>query len=439
MFSIERKVLTAVVLTASLVAMAVGQQPAPSRASKQRPPVSAGPAAAAQLPSRTQTAPPVSATPAAAAQLPSRAHTVPQAAPTPAALPDAHEPSTPGAALAPAAVASEPSTVLTPTAARTSPAQAAPSASSRVRPTLAPAAAADWQALPFQTPRASTAPPAAALAPPARFDTLEPPQLSTSRSPQNHPRPAVAQTPQASTPRSPDYVEEKGFKGRVFEIKHRDPDSLAQVLRPLGSGFKGATISANREFKILTVRDFPENIAAMDEAIKRLDTPEARSPDIEFTVHIIIASSDGGSGGDVPSDLGPVLKQLQSTLRYKTYNLMTSAIHRGKEGPVKVENSGIAESKLLGATTPQGNPIFFNYALQRISLDGSAASATIQVGDFNFRMRSPVLIGSGGQIQYENIGFNTPVSVREGEKVVVGTTSMGDKGLIVVLSARVVK
>jgi hypothetical protein len=233
-------------------------------------------------------------------------------------------------------------------------------------------------------------------------------------------------------------VEEKGFKGRVFEIKHRDPDSLAQVLRPLGSGFKGATISSNREFKILTVRDFPENIAAMEEAIKRLDTPEARSPDIEFTVHILIASSGEGPGSELPTDLGPVIKQLQSTLRYKTYNLMTSAIHRGKEGPVRVENSGIAESKLLGVTTPQGNPIFFNYSLQRISLDGAAASATVQIADFSFHMRAPLMV-KPGEIQYENIGFNTPVSVREGEKVVVGTTSMGDKGLIVVVSAKVLK
>ena len=435
MFSIERRILTAVVLTASLVVMAVGQQPAPGRASKQRPPVSATPAAAAQLPSRIQTAPPaVSLTPAAAAQLPSRIQT-PQAAPTPAALADTREVSTPGPALAPVAIAGKPSTVLT-TAARTPSPQGAPSStSSSVRPTVAPAAAADWQVLPFQTPRASTAPPAAAIAP---IDTLEPGQQSTTRTPSAQARPASAQTPQA-TQRSPDYVEEKGFKGRVFEIKHRDPDSLAQILRPLGSGFKGATISANREFKILSVRDFPENIAAMDEAIKRLDTPEARSPDIEFTVHIIIASNGEASGGEIPSELGPVLKQLQSTLRYKTYNLMTSAIHRGKEGPVRVENSGIAESRLLGVTTPQGNPIFFNYSLQRISLDGAATSATVQVGDFNFHMRGPLLLGAGGQIAYENIGFNTPVSMREGEKVVVGTTSMGDKGLIVVVSAKVLK
>ena len=268
----------------------------------------------------------------------------------------------------------------------------------------------------------------------------EPPQQRTPRAPAARPQPAAAQTPSTAPPaRSPDYVEEKGFKGRVFEIKHRDPDSLASVLRPLGSGFKGATITANREFKILTVRDFPENIAAMDEAIKRLDTPEARTPEIEFTIHIIIASNGESLGGDVPAELGSVIKQLQSTLRYKNYTVMTSAIHRGKEGPNQVANSGIAESKLLGISTPQAQPIFYNYSLQRISLEGAATSQTAQVANFVFRMKAPLVMNANGSISYESIGFDTPVSVREGEKVVVGTTSMGEKGLIVVLSAKVLK
>ncbi|HEV8485121.1 MAG TPA: secretin N-terminal domain-containing protein [Blastocatellia bacterium] len=424
MFSTKGRILTVVALTASLVAMALGQQPPPRRESR------------VQRPARATTPP--------AVQSPSRPHTPPRAASATAELPDTPEASTPGAALAPSAAASEPSTILAPSAARTFAIQEAPVSPPTLNPqsttpalapsaTVPPAARASWQVLPFQAQPASVdaSTPSTMLAP------VTPAQQHTPRQAQTRPQPATAQTP-AATPRSPDYVEEKGFKGRVFEIKHRDPDSLAQVLRPLGSGFKGATISSNREFKILTVRDFPENIAAMEEAIKRLDTPEARSPDIEFTVHILIASSGEGPGSELPTDLGPVIKQLQSTLRYKTYNLMTSAIHRGKEGPVRVENSGIAESKLLGVTTPQGNPIFFNYSLQRISLDGAAASATVQIADFSFHMRAPLMV-KPGEIQYENIGFNTPVSVREGEKVVVGTTSMGDKGLIVVVSAKVLK
>jgi hypothetical protein len=252
-------------------------------------------------------------------------------------------------------------------------------------------------------------------------------------------QPAAAQTTAPPARTSSDYVEEKGFKGRVFEIKHRDPDTLSNVLRPLGSGFKGATISTNNQFKTVTVRDFPENIAAIEEAIKRLDTPEAPSPDIEFTVHIMIASNSDIAGSELSPELAPVVRQLQSTLRYKNYVLMTSAIHRGKEGSSPASNSGIAESKLLGVTTPQGNPIFYNYSLSRIALDGPATSPRVQVGGFQFGMRAPLVMGNDGKIAYENIGFNTPVAVREGEKVVVGTTSMGDKGLVVVLSAKVLK
>jgi len=56
---------------------------------------------------------------------------------------------------------------------------------------------------------------------------------------------------------------------------------------------------------------------------------------------------------------------------------------------------------------------------------------------FVFSLRVPLSIGSG--IQYQNVGFETPLSLREGEKVVVGTTAMGDKGLVVVVSAMMLK
>src|SRR5437660_7853313 len=119
--------------------------------------------------------------------------------------------------------------------------------------------------------------------------------------------------------KSPEYVEEKGFKGKIFEIKYRDLSGLLQVIRPLGSGFKGATMSIDREFKTLTVRDFPENIASIEEAIKRLDTPQAPRPDIEFSVHVLIASNASGNREDYPAELADVVTQLKSALKYKSY------------------------------------------------------------------------------------------------------------------------
>src|SRR6266540_2489790 len=82
---------------------------------------------------------------------------------------------------------------------------------------------------------------------------------------------AFAQTPQPApqaAPKEPEYVQEKGFKSKVFEIKNRDPFDILSVLRPLQSGFKGATMSASRELNTISIRDFPENIAVIEEAIK---------------------------------------------------------------------------------------------------------------------------------------------------------------------------
>jgi hypothetical protein len=474
MLLIKRRIVTAVALTVSLVAMATGQQtpvPAPSQPTAARPVAPAQAttiaprASAVPTPARSAIAAAVapvlpvvqSTTSAVAAPSPAPAQSTSPAAVTLTAPPSAIQP-----ALAPTAVApvrpgvQSTTTVASPRPARvqsTSPASVTLTAPpSAIQPALAPTAVAPVRpgvqstttvASPRPARVQSTSPASVSLAVPSQPAPL----LSTTpaapaefwqQSPQRpSTQPTAAQTAPART--GSDYVEEKGFKGKVFEIKHRDPDTLSNVLKPLGSGFKGATISTNNQFKTVTVRDFPENIATIEEAIKRLDTPETPSPDIEFTVHIMIASNSDISAGELSPELTPVVRQLQSTLRYKNYVLMTSAIHRGKEGSNPASNSGIAESKLLGVTTPQGNPIFYNYSLSRIVLDALTTSPRVQVGAFQFGMRAPLVMGNDGKIQYENIGFNTPVAVREGEKVVVGTTSMGDKGLVVVLSAKVLK
>jgi hypothetical protein len=118
---------------------------------------------------------------------------------------------------------------------------------------------------------------------------------------------------------------------------------------------------------------------------------------------------------------------------------MMSEIRHGKIGGT-VGGKGVAEAKLFGLPTPMDNPVFYNYQLQFLSSETPASGpTTVQTRMFNFEMRVPLLLSQNTSVQYENIGFNTPVSLREGEKVVVGTTTIKDKGLIVVLSAKLLK
>src|ERR1700730_9692890 len=82
--------------------------------------------------------------------------------------------------------------------------------------------------------------------------------------------PAFAQQQATPAPAKsePDFVTEKGFKSKVFEVKYRDAYTHGTLLRQLGRGRKGASVSPSSQFKTITVRDFPENLSTIEEAIK---------------------------------------------------------------------------------------------------------------------------------------------------------------------------
>jgi hypothetical protein len=233
------------------------------------------------------------------------------------------------------------------------------------------------------------------------------------------------------------FGEESTLKSKVFTIQNRDPRTIAASIKLLGSGAAFAGVDVNQELKTITVRDFPENLAAMEDAIKRLDQPVAATPDIELHISVLIGSKTPLTGAAVPEDLAPVVKQLESALRYSHYGLLASAVQRTKPGSGP-EGSGVADAALLGMTVTASRPIIWTYRMFGVSLDTSASRASISTDNFNFSMKVPIAVNDK-DIQYQSVGFETPVSVKEGEKVVIGTTTMRDKALIVVLTATVLR
>jgi hypothetical protein len=241
-----------------------------------------------------------------------------------------------------------------------------------------------------------------------------------------------ASTPQP-TPQPDNYVVHTNFKNRVFDVKHREPDTLLAVLRLLTSGHRGAQVSANRAFKTITVRDYAENIASIEEALKRLDTPEVPRPEIEFRMHVLIASNLAGGANQYPADLRDAVSQLQTTLNFKSYYLLTSIIQHARDrpdyAPNIIQGEGIAQLSLPGDSAPRD----FTYHFQANSLVLSTSSTgvtTAQLGSFRFRLDG----GDAGRAV-----VSSDVGVRDGEKVIVGTAGLKDKALILVLSAKLIK
>jgi hypothetical protein len=223
-------------------------------------------------------------------------------------------------------------------------------------------------------------------------------------------RQAQAQSaPKAAEAPKEDFVTEKGFTSRVFEIKHREPGDLASVLRPLGSGYRGATVSANR-------------------AVKRLDVAEAAKADIELRLWVLMASNNETAGGRLPDDLKEAVGALKSTLTYRSYTLVSSFVERVRDGAHGIRGEGVTDIGDPGEKSPR-KAMQLEYQINTLALEPSEKGpATLRLDGFYL-----TLVGNG------RAQLRTDVTVRDGEKVVVGTSTVQDKGLVVVVSGRVIK
>jgi len=240
---------------------------------------------------------------------------------------------------------------------------------------------------------------------------------------------AFAQAASPTPIPSDNYVTEKNFKSRVFEVKYRDPNSLASVISRLMSGFRGAAISSNAEFRTITVRDFPENLATIDEALKRLDTPADPRPNIELHMHVLIASNGAGASGEMPAELKDVITELRRTLNYKNYELTASVVQRLTETSTVLQGAGTAE--VPGISSPStNNGMPYEYYIRSVTLvPNVSGSPSVQIADFNF---SAVAERDRARVQ-------TALNIRDGEKVVVGTATIRNRALVVVLTAKLIK
>ena len=241
---------------------------------------------------------------------------------------------------------------------------------------------------------------------------------------------SFAQQPTATPKPESDAVTER-FKSKVFEVKNRDAGSLVNVLYHLGSGFKGATLSASSEFKTITVRDFPENLATIEEAIKRLDTPAAPRPNIELHMHVLAASNQSGASeasAPLPAELKDVITQLRGTLAYTNYELAATVVQRLTETRNVLAGNG-AGQVLHGNPTGLDMAMPYQYIIRTVSLVRNPSGApTVQIDEFTFT----------AQTDKDKAQVQTALNLRDGEQVVVGTATIRNRALIVVLSAKLV-
>lgn len=254
--------------------------------------------------------------------------------------------------------------------------------------------------------------------------------------------PPATPAPQAK-PAEPDLATLRAMKSKLFVIQFRDPLQLQRALSALGSGANGATMRFNNEGGLNTigVRDFPENLALIEDALKRLDRPAAnqKATDVELTLHVLFASKGSVSDGELPSELHDVVKQLKGTLAYRGYVLAASFVQR-----VQVLDNARSHTSGLGHVLPGALGAAEGKDAARMKVEWRAdglrlmspneGPSTLDVESFRLDLEEATPTRTGTLAK-----FNTPLSLREGERVVVGTSVVKDHGVVVVLTVHRIK
>lgn len=252
----------------------------------------------------------------------------------------------------------------------------------------------------------------------------------------------------AQSPPAPQVTAEKGpepdpatlrvMKSKVFVIQHRDPFRLQSSLELLGSGITGSRMNWAKQDGVntITVRDLPENLAVIEEALKRLDVPVVikSTSDVELHLHVLFASRTPTPDSALPEELREVLKSLKGAVVYRGHVLAASFVQRTQTPSERgLQSRGLIEQKTSGEDSWKDLPqLVIDWSVRGVETDEkSAPFPAVRLRGFLLNILEQTPTGSSTLAS-----MSTDLTVKDGEPVVVGTSIIKDRGLIVVLAAK---
>jgi hypothetical protein len=180
---------------------------------------------------------------------------------------------------------------------------------------------------------------------------------------------------------------------------------------------------------ILSVSDTPENVEKILGAVREIDVKPA---DVLFTVQLVLGSeTDATTDAELQND--PVVKELRKLLRYKGYTLLDATL-------VRVVNRERA-SVVLG---PKAE---FEFALMpEVAGDVKAPviKTEVRLRQTVQRVKPTAIVEGKATDLQTTTQITTPIestlNIKSGERTVVGVSKLdgGDKGLILIISAKII-
>lgn len=170
-----------------------------------------------------------------------------------------------------------------------------------------------------------------------------------------------------------------------------------------------------------------EAVAAAEEVLRKMDVQKP-DPDVEVTAWLIVDSRSVDGLQPLPAALASTAKQLNAVFGYSNLQLLTTIVLRTHPGDTSSTDGAVSYES-------GGKPVRINYnfRLRNVGrVSDTPASPMYRFSELRLMAQTP----GGGVSQ-----INTDVEVREGQKVVIGKTSVAyeqQMPLMVVISAHAV-
>src|SRR6185437_10006165 len=212
---------------------------------------------------------------------------------------------------------------------------------------------------------------------------------------------------------------------KLFVLKYADPERLYNSVRI----FPDTQMIPNKEMHTLSVSGNSTQMPAIEDAINRLDVPASAPKNIDLTVYLIIG---GEAEGTVPKDLEPVVAQLKNAFPFKAYRLMDLLTLRTRTGQrASTQSSG-------GAIYINGRPVPVETSFRINSANTTPDGNTVRLDGMSANSKVPYDVGNG--FSFRNLGLDTDIDIKEGQKVVVGRLGIErNQALFLVLTAHIVQ
>jgi hypothetical protein len=218
-------------------------------------------------------------------------------------------------------------------------------------------------------------------------------------------------------------------QAKIFELKYGDVRRIGETIRI----FPNSGLLWDESMRTISVKGTAEQLKVIEEAIQRFDVPSA-TQNLEFTIYLVIASPDPGKGGGMPQALDSVVKQMSETFSFKSFRMGETFLIRSRDGRM-------AEASSIGPYTGDGQNTIYQCKFNSARLIPDEKGKKFRIDGLRIGMKMPYKTSGGAdpKYQYADIGFNTDIDVREGQKAVVGKANViGGETMFAVLVPRIV-